>query len=45
MKILCPVSSLLRLACWVAALCLVAGVTLGHETNDTPQPVTSSVAR
>ncbi|WP_236795143.1 hypothetical protein [Amycolatopsis sp. GM8] len=36
MKIFCSFSTVLRFACWVAVLCLVAGVALGHAANPAP---------
>jgi hypothetical protein len=30
MKVFCSFATLVRLACWVAALCLITGLMLGH---------------
>ncbi|SFJ82732.1 hypothetical protein [Amycolatopsis sacchari] len=44
MMIVCSLSRLVRLACWIVAACLIAGVSLAHDADPTPRPAPTSAA-
>lgn len=44
MKVFCSFATLVRFACWIAALCLIAGVALAHGPDEHAAPARGSGA-